>query len=661
MKPLQIVSLSLVILLFCGLIWADSQPPRLGAELTLPAGWPVYYEPPEVLLRVVVNPDSSLSLAAVIDGKDELEPLLVEYLKQLEYIHEGDSLSLEPFAVIVPIHQPDESQFLDKRARQELLEEIETWIANDRASHNLYSPTFPPTQMSGLNFRPEPYRSGFYFWGYPQLGQSLSVNGFEPRSFIFSPVWNEHLVHGFMQHGESALGLDYEDKIYPYEATLSEVEAGLGGANLFFARGLLKKTGVFGVKGMRMGFGFLIQDGDWFKLDSGHEGLALDFGVPLGKTGLSLSYQNHRTQMTQRLLKPEFWLLNQDDFTVERRYQSIQAQWTSPWLNLALLGESDHAQSAVFADDIHAKTLQVQAWENLRFGPLGIKILYEGMFSDTDLNFMDDVSEHLAGLELDLEKGAISLETRAELEDFKELNASADLGFKLGKVRLGAFGAFSQAPKDPVLYVSNPYLSESFLPRVEIHENYRAGLQMDWFIAQNSQLSISAGRRSVFNHYPPELQPQDQDFAKIEENPWFLHVAERLSGTRSALKVDWQPTFIFQFGLDKLMYEPDVILQNHFNLYRLLSHNNALFAGCNAQGNIIYNSQFAPELDPIFSFVEDLFKMDISFIADFWVGVQIGRRFEFQLSYKNAFNGSFYRIPPIPATLQGSLRWYFLN
>lgn len=653
MKSLQIISLSLVILLFCGLIWADSQPPRLGTHLVLPAGWPVYYEPPEVLLRVVVNPDSSLSLAGVIDGKDELDPLLVEYLKQFDYIPAGDSLSLEPFAVIVPIHQPDESQFLDKRARQELLEEIETWIANDRASHNLHSPTFPPTQMSGLNFRSEPYRSGFYFWGYPHQSQGLSVNGFEPRSFIFSPVWNEHLVHGFMQHGESALGLDYVDKIYPYEATLSEVEAGLGGGNLFFARGLLKKTGVLGVNGMRMGFGFLIQDGDWFGLDSGHEGLALDFGVPLGKTDLSFSYQSHRTQMTQRLLKPEFWLPQEDDFTVERRYQSLQAQWTSPWLNLALQAESDHAESAQFISEIQAKTLRLQAWENLRFGPLGLKILYEGMLSDTDLNFMDNVSDHLAGLELDFEKGAISLETGVELEDFKELNASADLGFKLGKVRLGAFGAFSQAPKDPVLYVSNPYLSESFLPRVEIHENYRAGLQMDWFFAKNSQLSISAGRRSVFNHYPPELQPQDQDFAKIEENPLFLHFARKWDETWGAWKLDRQSgatVQTVQFGLEELLYEPVVILQDHFNLYRLLSHNNALFAGLSVQGYMTYFGQLS-----------SLIKPDASFIADFWAGVQIGKRFEFQLSYKNAFNGSFYFIPPIPATLQGSLRWYFLN
>lgn len=648
MKSLQIISLSLVILLFCGLIWADSQPPRLGTHLVLPAGWPVYYEPPEVLLRVVVNPDSSLSLAGVIDGKDELEPLLVEYLKQLEYIHEGDSLSLEPFALIVPIHQPDESQFLDKRARQELLEEIETWIANDRARYSLHSPTHPPTQMSGLNFRPEPYRSAFYFWGHPHQSQNPSVNGFEARSFIFSPVWNEHLIHGFMEPRESALELDYVDKTYPYEATLSEVEAGLGGANLFFARGLLKKTGVFGVKGMRMGFGFLIQDGDWFKLDSGHEGLALDFGVPLGKTDLSLSYQNHRTQMTQRLLKPEYWLLNQDDFTVERRYQSLQAQWTSPWLNLALQAESDHAESAQFISEIQAKTLRLQAWENLRFGPLGLKILYEGMLSDTDFNFMDNVSDHLVGLGLDFEKGAISLETGVELEDFKELNAAADLGYKLGKVRLGTFGAFSQAPKDPVLYVSDPYLADGVLPRVEIHENYRAGLEMDWFFAQNSQLKLAAGSRSIFNQYPPELQSQEQ--AKIEENPLFLHYALRLDETRGAWKVDWQPAITIQYGLKKLLYEPDVILQNHFNLYRLLSHNNALFVGCSGQGIVIKNSQYTPG-----------FKPEVTVIADFWAGVQIGKRFEFQLIYKNPSNDTYYVNPPIPGTLQGSLRWYFLN
>ncbi|NLW18432.1 MAG: hypothetical protein GXY81_01925 [Candidatus Cloacimonetes bacterium] len=653
MKPLQILSLSLVILLFSGLIWADSQPPRLGADLVLPAGWPVYYEPPEVLLRVVVNPDSSLSLGAVIDGKDELEPLLVEYLKQFDYIPAGDSLSLEPFAVIVPIFQPDESQFLDKRTRQALLEEIETWIADDRASYSLHSPMHTPIQTGGLNFRPEPYRSAFYYWGYPQQGQGLSVNGFEPRSFIFSPVWNEHLIHGFMQRGESALGLDYEDKIFPYEATLSEVEAGLGGANLFFARGLLKKTGLFGVKGMRMGFGFLIQDGDWFGLDSGHEGLALDFGIPLGKSNLSFSYQNHRTQMSHRLLKPEYWWPQEVDFTVERRYQSLQAQWTSPWLNLALLGESDHAKSARFADDIHAKTLQLQAWENLRLGPLGIKIFYEGMLSDTDLNFMDDVSDHLAGLELDFERGAISLETGVELEGFKELNASADLGFKLGRVRFGAFGAFSQAPRDPVLYVSDPYQSGAVLPRVEIHENYRAGLQMDWFFAKNSQLRISAGRRGIFNQYPPELQSPYQDSAKIEENPLFLHFARKWDETWGAWKLDRQSgatVQTVQFGLEELLYEPVVILQDHFNLYRLLSHNNALFAGLSVQGYMTYFGQLS-----------SLIKPDASFIADFWAGVQIGKRFEFQLSYKNAFNGSFYFIPPIPATLQGSLRWYFLN
>jgi len=48
-------------------------------------------------------------------------------------------------------------------------------------------------------------------------------------------------------------------------------------------------------------------------------------------------------------------------------------------------------------------------------------------------------------------------------------------------------------------------------------------------------------------------------------------------------------------------------------------------------------------------------------VIDIWAGVKIGRRFDFQVTYKNLLDSRIYEAEPLPGSLQASLRWYFLN
>jgi len=635
----KLVLLAVLILLATALCAQDGPLCLGGKAFVLPEGWPQSYDPPEVLLRVKVNPDSTLGLVAVLDGKTELEPLLSQHLMLYEYIPSSDFLA-EFDAILEILSPPEIPAQASTREREQLLEEIEETIARERESLNFRSPLHPPAEQTALNSIGEPYRSGYYFYGLPENTARLSLRGFEQRSSLFSRGFQDLFALGFLNRQESLLEQAYGRIDHPYQVTLSAIEVGIGGYEQLFGRGLLRKNRLFGIDRLQLGFGFLIQDGAWLQRDSGREAVVLDISLPLGKTTLDLAVTDHRDILSQRYLRYEYW--RSQDFSVERRHRTIFAAWRSPWLDLALLHEHDLATAAVFTDTLRDDALRFRAWKNLRIGALSLTPLYERMFVWRDFTLANDDHSDLLGLDIGFEAGRIGAEAIVRLKDFQRLQASADLDYSLGRFRFGALGSFRYREPEPVLRIPSPYSPGDSLSRVEIRDDAHLGLFLNWLWDQNS-LNLSGGRRVVFNQPIPYLVPNHQNLN-------YLRLGVRIDQTWNNWNLVWQPGLVWQGGFYELFLEPELRYQSHLNISRLLSHHNALFAGFFLLG---HSSFVTP--DPDWTVWDD------ALVIDIWAGVKIGRRFDFQVTYKNLLDSRIYDAEPLPGSLQASLRWYFLN
>ena len=53
-----------------------------GEALVLPESWSFRYDPAQVLVKIKVEADSTLSLIKVMDGKEELTSLIQEFLSR---------------------------------------------------------------------------------------------------------------------------------------------------------------------------------------------------------------------------------------------------------------------------------------------------------------------------------------------------------------------------------------------------------------------------------------------------------------------------------------------------------------------------------------------------------------------------------------------------
>ena len=632
--------LGLLLIILAGMLTAQPTPLRLGGRaFVLPSGWSQSYEPPEVLIRVKVNADSTLGLVSVLDGKTELESLLRQHLLTFAYIPSGDSLA-EFDAILDILPPPDVPTLQSKQERDQLLEEIEAWIQQDFASLNFRSPAHPPATETALNGATEPYRSGFYFYGLPDNSVRRSLHGFEQRISFYSPEYQDLFALGFLRDRNSTLEQAYGQISYPYPVALSAIEVGIGDYEQLFARGLLRKNRLFGVDSLQAGFGFLIQDGDWLGRDSGREALFFDLSLPLGKTTLDLAVADHRADLSQHYLRPEYW--SNPEYRMERHHRDIFAAWRSPWLDLALLHEHDLSIETVYADTLRDDALRLRASKTLRTGGLSLTPLYERMFVWRSFSLATDDHTNLLGLGLGLDTARIKAEAKLELKDFKRFRALADLGYRLGQFRFGLLGSYRNNLPAPLLWAPNPFSPKDSLVQLDIHDNAHLGLYLNWLWGQNS-LNLSGGRRVVSTQPTIALVPSPQPVN-------YLRFSARIDQTWNNWNLDWQPGIVWQGGYQDLFNEPKLRWQSHLNLSRLLSHHNALCAGFSLLG---HSSFVTPD--------SDWTVREEALIIDLWAGVRIGTRFEFQITYKNLLNSGIYGADALPGSLQAALRWYFLN
>lgn len=621
---------------------------RFGKPLQLPEGWTKKYDPPEVLVSVKALPDSTLSLAGILDGKGELIPLVASYLE--DYDAFADSLGPgTEFEAIIPLSQKDGvnldaelyEEVKTRVDRAEMLSNIEERIGRAREETSFRRPFFDPAEATGLSLNPEPYRAGFFSHSRHDPHTRILAHGFEPHNSLYSPGVYQNYYHSVLRREDTLLASSWSENYYPHEVALSDIEVGIGDYEHRFARGSLRKNKLLGVEGLYGSFDFLVQGGNWLEEESSRDLLKFHLRVPIGETSLELGFADFSSKLPMFSLKPQYWLANYN-FLVERSYRTIHAAWRSPWLNLAVLNENDTSRAEEFTQTLRNDALHLKAWKAFSIADLEFEPYFEQMFTQRNFELEPEDHEQLAGLRVSSVHPLLSGEVLAEAYGFERFETRGDLYHAWESFDLGAVFHYSELPQDIRTYTECIYPGLDSLEIVDIREKLNLGGYLRHRLSPASSALLSAGMRNIANtpSLPGGTSSQDVIYVKL---------GARIDQTWKSWRIEWLPSLTWQE--DAPLYEqPEIEYQSHLTLTRLLPHDNALFAGFSLIGHSDYVSS-----DP------SQFNVGTSSIADIWAGVKITNRFELTVSWKNVADTLIYGIYPLPSSLHASLRWFYLN
>jgi len=614
---------------------------RLGGRvLQIPEYWAYRYEPAEVLIRVKVEADSSLSLVQVLDGKDELIPLLVEHLSVYKYLLQaGEATQPEQeLDVILELLQAGSEPV--SKVKDALLTEIEAWIRQRRLEQSPYRPLGHPETVPNLDNYLDQYRAGYRITGLAGSGKPIVVNGFQLPGSLFSDKLYQGWFSGFYHRVSDHFEQSYANLPYPYGIASSEIEAGLGDYEHRFARGSLKKNKLLGIDRLYTGFDFLVQNGRWTEINSAQTALKYHLRLPLWQTDLELEYADYATDIAMTELQPEFW--QNTNFMIDQRHRQLYAAWRNPWLDLAVSQVKETAKAAQFFQTLKSEHLHLQASRQVRIAAVEIDAKYEHAFREVNHDLPGGQYKDLAQVEASYAGTALQASAQAQLYDFERLKLQSLLFWQGEKLRLGTYAraVLNEEPAQTTL--ADIYLQGNTLPRVDKGERHKLGAFLGWQ-SHKLQTLLSLGTKGI------EIQ-SGQPVVNQSAEVFYLDLSAVVNQEYRGWELDWKPALIWQSGVEELAGEPGLCYVSHVTLRRNLPYDNAVFAGFSVQGHTDYLS-----LHPL------AFTVEGSAIYDLWAGVQVSNRFELLVSYKNIGNADLWGVYPIPPSLHASLRWYYLN
>lgn len=637
---------------FGGLLFAEEYPIQFGGnQLVLPEGWSHVYDPPEVLIRVLADTDSSFQLLKILDGKDELAPLLEDYLAGIKQLPEKDRISVQrEFDAIVSIYSPGKQAEIQAARTDPVREEpkssladLESWITAERTSQSLREPLHKPALQTFFQKHMEPYRSAYLFSGKSALADPVLIHGFRQPGSVFGSLLYEGFHESFYQEQVSTFGTDYIVPAYPYEVTLSDIQGGLGGYEHRFARGSLKKNRLFGVPELYLDFDFLFQNGWWEEQNSAQTAMKYYLSLPLGISSLELEYADYASDLAMTQLKPEYW--QKTLFTIDHRYRQIYTAWKNPWLNLALRNVRETAKSEKFAQALKSDFLQLQAYKSAQLGSLGAKALYEHLFTKANYHSGGADYKDLAQLELEYAQARLKAATQASLLDFERIRLDGQIALHWNSFSTGiAIRQVIDASPAETL-VPDIYQSDHSLPRVDTRCKQDLGLLLGWQADAGSAINLILGQKNI-----QSVADTSSTAFMIAKDLLYATLGAEIKPSWGPWELNWQPGITLQNGTEGLRDQPALEYHSHLKIRRVLPYDNALFAGFAIYGHSPYTSATKP-----------VFEVGTSALADVWAGVQISNRFELMVSLKNISDGNLYGVYPLPLSLHASLRWFYLN
>lgn len=616
-----------------------------GEALVLPESWPFRYDPAQVMVQVKVEADSILSFIKVLDEKPELTSLLEEFLssRKANQLSIPASAGTELNVIIDIIQVPPAYINLITQGKTRDVKNIELWIEKERKSLSFHQPIQDSVSANGFLALNEPYRSGFFSYSRSQYYNLPHLYGFKLQHSLYSSSFINNLMLGLFNLQEEIMELNATEKYYPYEVTLSDIEAGIGDYEHLYTRVALKKNNLFDYKDLYLSLDFLTQTGYWLEEDASRNALKLYLSVPIAKTKLNFSWIDLNSKLSMLNLSPEFWL--PQNYIVKDHYRALYAgfNWVGP--DLALFYEQNDIKSDKFIKTLHNDALHLQAWKDLQLQKIDLSLKYEHIFSDRNYETGEKDYQDRAEMKFSWNLKPLKWDIKAELTDFKQVQLATDLSYQFRKLSLGAmaFGNFN--PAQSSFWIPSIYNEADSLRNVQIREINNAGVYTRYSLNPNTFISLSLGRKTIENIYP-ELETEFKEEKKLP----YIRLGGKLNKIWNKWEIQWQPSLTWQSNFEGLFEEPEFEGSSYLNLFYHLPYNNAIFSGFSLIGHSGYWNS-----DP------STFYIDSSSIIDLWAGIQIGNRFEFQVSYKNLMDTSIYGVYPVPSSLHASLRWFFLN
>jgi hypothetical protein len=637
-------------------ICAQTQEPiSLGGKaLDLPDNWTEYYEPPQVVFKAQLNADSTLTLISITDGKNELLPFLKEHLSIYKYILPNIPMQVDnEREFILAIYQKQKEQNTEKEAADNNLEAtIDAWISLQKELSALGEVSLTSSDRNYHPYSPEPYLAMPFAYARSYDAGSPTFNQFTLQdSYLNSSTYQEQygLFHALQN---SPYGLNYIEADYPYPVLMSDIQAGLGDYEHRYAKGSLKKNGLFGVIGLYSGFDFLLGSGRWLEHDAPLSDLRGFVRIPIAKTELELEIETSKAQRSMLQLRPEYWQASSFSFT--HKYLHYSARWENKWLNIAAMGSNETASSDLFLNTLTRSSLQVMADKTIILGPLSISGLYTHDFAAQTTALTSNTFADLAKLDLFYQRQRWSANTQIASFDFNRFQLSGLLSYAWNNFALQPFAYFNLDNTDPVISILSIYAEDDWIFRADIHNKHDIGIAFKLTPDQNRFLRLAVGQRLVSDTFnlpiPKDGSPNPKANVTVENSVFYCSLEGSWNQSWGKWSLYGKPGFRWQVGIENLVEEPDWEGSLRLELNRDLNYGNSLFAGIDliGHGTDLSSDQSAFVADP-------------SLIADLKLGVRITERFDLTAYYRNALDSTLYGAYPIAPSLHAEVRWIFLN
>ncbi len=617
-------------------------PPKLVSEpiLSLPANWKEVYTPPEVMILIQVKADSTALLIKILDGKEELKPIIEESLPDMVFspaivngkaIDTNLSLKLQiasPFSKQDLQAEADSLKLVDKDS---LIQDIKNQLEKEDHQRMFAEDTY--------------YRTNYYLMGLNNDSDIIIKDGFIQPARIYYNALQYQMFLNFRD-------VNSTERQYSWSSTLTDIYAGLGDYEFNFAKGQVLKNHLFGVKDFYTEFGFLVQNGWWQETISDQTSTRLFLRLPIRDSQLTFNFESYDQNIPSTVLLPG--LQNGSLFRIGQKLQEIYLKWSLPWLTAGWQTGREQLNSA--------NILNKQEYD---YGKILVQKFFNILATDFDLTYQNNYKSNLPEVQSLYQynkkndhQGLIRTSHKHNhFSNENQLLVSEDgldminsgVSYYISPMLLtGLYYKFYHGMDstftDKSLYADNNPVTS---PSTYIMRTFAANLEWLPFPTKSVVLKLEGGSHIyVTDNNNANLSNE----IHMETDRPFVDL--KLSAEKKIydLMATWDQTLNWTQYKKGLFEQPELTGQTRLKLVKDMKYNNALSIGLNLTGHTDY-MQADNKHTPIYG----------SMIADAWFGVKITDSFEFQLMMKNLGDNTIFGLYPHPRTIIGTIHWFFLN
>lgn len=635
--------LAVILLLGLAGLFAQAQILPGLPPLRIPTGWITVYEPPVVSLRVIVDTDSTVLVAAVIDGKTELKALAEEHLTAaplILYLPSGFTLP-GLIEIDLPIVQEREARSTSQ-SNVPQMQQIDAWLDDYNASMDMHD------KNNAITDEASP-QTGYQ---HMQRSTSLESGGIRvfgiplPESAIHTPVNASNLsaIYHSQQFGSDTNLTDHD---YPFAAMFTSLDAGMGDYDTRHAQVKIMKNEVLGIKGLYYSGALLVANGWWEDANQAQTSMRHMFRFPVGKASLQIDYTAIDRDIAMTALKPAYW--QNVNFALQQRQDILTIMMDSPWIDLAWLKYDESLSAQTFVDKLNTRMNTLRFSREFHLAALKLGTAYSHRFIADEPRiaanpFSFGHQDHVE-FSATYSTSPAEITLNADAYDFDRYRVYSAFAWKMEKLYLGASYKADLGSSAMSAMIDNPYDPSTDLHYAAQHNTQQVALLAgadDW---AGFAWRVEAGMKKIRQLSMPNLIVDE-----LEASPAYAEASLCYARSFGPWEARYNQDIIWHQDIQGLRDNPIWKHRGVARLTRVLPHNNAIFAGFAITGHSDYISSAGAA-----------YMIDASTMLDAFAGVRITRQFELQAELRNILDATLYGVSPIPLSAHVRLRWLYLN